>query len=131
MLLGKKRAPAHSPRNLWCRGEEQSPCRLKFDPYLCSLVDDRHAATVLRPGRLVRADHRRTLLAVADRRHAIRRDAERDEHVLHRGGATLAESQVVLARAALVAMAFDRDCHVGVLLKPVGLLLEDLTTLGG
>src|SRR5262249_31593082 len=92
-------------------------------------VDGRHAAPILRPRGFVGADHRRTLLAVADGRDAIRRDAERDEHVLHRLGAALAEREVVLPRAALVAMTFDRHRAVGVLLHPGRLLLKDLARL--
>src|SRR5476649_542087 len=71
---------------------------------LLTLVDDRHAAAVLRPGGLGRADHCRTLLAVADPRDTLGRDAQGDEDVLHRIRTALAERQIVLARAALVAM---------------------------
>src|SRR5262249_3333970 len=55
--------------------------------------------------------------------------AERDEDVLHRGGAPLAESEVVLARAALVAVTLDGHRHVRILLQPIGLLLQRLPRL--
>src|SRR4051812_25390710 len=71
------------------------------------LVDDHHSAAVLRPGRLVRTNDRRALLAVADRVHAPGVDALRDEEVLGRGRTALTERDVVLARAALIAVAFD------------------------
>src|SRR5687767_15068286 len=50
----------------------------------------------------------RELLAVADRANAIGGNAERDEECFHRQRAPLAQSEVVLRRAALIAMAFDR-----------------------
>src|SRR5262245_9159787 len=80
-------------------------------------VDHQHAAAVLRPRGLVRAEDGGALLAVADRRHAAGVDALRDEVVLRRGGAALAEPEVVLARAALVAVTLDRRGRVRVLLQ--------------
>src|SRR5258708_2450119 len=105
-ILGKKRAPARPLAE-----GRAGACRTSIASGRKS-VDDRHAAPVLGPGRLGRADDRRTFLAVADRRDASGRDAEGNEDVLHRGGAALAQRQIVFARAAFVAMALDRDRHV-------------------
>ena len=66
-------------------------------------------AAVLRPRALRRARIERKLLAVAHRAHAVGRDAERDQIVVRRQRAPLAERQVVFGRAALVAVALDRD----------------------
>src|SRR5512147_587909 len=65
------------------------------------------AAAILRPGRLAVAWIVRPLLAVADGLDAVRRDAEGNQVVLDRGRAPVAERQVVLAGAALVAMTLD------------------------
>src|ERR1700730_15539171 len=82
--------------------------------------------TVARPSGLVGADRIGTLLTVADRLDPRRRDALGDQ-VLTRGvGAAFAERQVVLARAALVAMALDGDRIVGVFLQPLGLTVQRL-----
>ena len=40
--------------------------------------------------------------------------------------AAFAEREVVFARAALVAVSFDRDRHVRIALQPLGLPLQDL-----
>ncbi len=47
-----------------------------------------------------------------------------DEVVANGRRATLAESEVVFARAARVAVTFDRDCRRHPLLHPVGVLLQ-------
>src|SRR6202000_2919462 len=69
--------------------------------------DRRHAAAVLRVAGLARIRAHRALLAVGDGLETAGRHAEADEIFLHRVGAAGAEGEVVLARAALVAMAFD------------------------
>src|SRR5262244_333788 len=88
------------------------------------------AAAVLRERDIVMPRILRPLLAVGDRLDAVGIDAERDEIILHGVGATLAERQVVLARAALVAMALDRDRVLPVLLQPRRLLLERVLRIG-
>src|SRR4029077_20082864 len=75
------------------------------------------SAAVARPGGLVGADRIGTLLAVADRLDARRRDALGDQILAGGVGAALTERQIVLARAALVAVAFDGDRIVGVFLQ--------------
>src|SRR5689334_2078861 len=72
-------------------------------------VEHGHRAPVLRPAGDVVADCHRTLLAVGDGAHAVCRDSLRDHEVAHRIGATGTESEVVLARAALVGVALDRE----------------------
>src|SRR5262249_28748579 len=89
----------------------------------------RHRAAVLRVCVLAGAGHRRALLAVADRRQARGRDAERHQHILRRLGAALAERQIVFPRAALVAMTLDRHADIRVAAQPLGLALQDLLRL--
>src|SRR5579864_2647209 len=92
-------------------------------------VDAGDGVAVLRPGLLVVARHRRPLLAIADGLDAGGIDAERDQSLLRRIGAALAEAQIVLARAALVAIAGDRDADAGVGLQELGLARQDLLRL--
>jgi hypothetical protein len=74
--------------------------------------------------------HGRTFLAIADGLDALGRYAFRDQVVLDGCRATLAERNVVFTRAALVAMAFDRDLEIGVFFKPDGLTVERLVAFG-
>src|SRR2546423_2130220 len=72
----------------------------------------------------------RALFAVADDRDAARLHTLRHE-VVHRGlGPPLAERQVVLVGAALVAVALDEDQEVQVGLQPRRVGVEDLRVLG-
>src|SRR5688572_22077202 len=97
---------------------------------MSSLVDDSNGATVLRPGGLVGTEDGRTLLAVGHRADALGRNAERNQEAAGRTGATLAEGEVVLTRAALVAMPLDCHGGLGVLLQPGGLALERAPCFG-
>src|SRR5437016_3750787 len=72
-------------------------------------VEHADRTAVLRPAGNVVADRDRPLLAVGDRAHALTLHAARGEVVSHRLGATGAERDVVLARAALVGVAFDQE----------------------
>src|SRR5690606_16143181 len=62
----------------------------------------------------------RELLAVADRRQALGRDAEADEVIARRGRPAGAEREVVLDGAAVVAVAFDLDARGRVRAEPFG-----------
>src|SRR5262252_2848755 len=84
---------------------------------------------VLGERRLVRARGERAFLAEGDDLHAVARDAEAREVVARRAGALLAEREVVLGRAALVAVALDRDVSAALALQPVRVLLEDAARL--
>ena len=80
---------------------------------------------VLLPGLFVMARRAGMLLAVADRRDPIGRNAQIGQ-VLPRGlGAPLSQRQVVLARAALVAVSLDADPLIRVLLHLIEERLED------
>ena len=57
-------------------------------------------------------------------------DALRHQEVAGRLGTAGAERDVVLARAALVGMAFDGDGVAGIGLQPLRLLGEDRLRLG-
>src|SRR5215831_9543673 len=75
-------------------------------------------AAVLRPGLLVRAGRIGILLAVAGGPDALSRNALGNQILACGIGTPLAERQVVLARAALVAVAGNGNGVVGVLLQP-------------
>src|SRR5690606_2213600 len=62
--------------------------------------DDEVAAPVARPAALRLLGALRRLLALADHDEAVGGDAEADEILLHRVGASFAERQVVLVGAA-------------------------------
>src|ERR1022692_2082845 len=62
--------------------------------------------------RLVVVGALRTFLAVADGLQLVARNTQLGQEVLGGGGAPVAESQVVLGRTALVAMALDGDAGV-------------------
>src|SRR3977135_1627946 len=95
----KKPAPARAPVNFASADLLRSGAG----------VEHRHGAAVLRPARDVVTYRDRALLAVGDRAHAAGLHAARDEILTHRLGAPRAERNIVLARAALVSMAFDRE----------------------
>src|SRR5207302_10947541 len=87
-------------------------------------------AAILRPTRLGLLVANRPLLAIADDRDAIGLDALGDEIVHRRLRAPLAERQVVLVGAALVAVALDQQEVVGVRLQPRRVRIEGLGVLG-
>src|SRR5467141_282146 len=65
------------------------------------------AATVLLPAGLAALVAEGLLLAEADGAEAVGRNAQRNEVLLHGGGAAIAKGQVVFRGATLVAVAFD------------------------
>jgi len=69
-------------------------------------------------------------LAEADGVHAIAGDAESDEIRADGIGAAYAESQVVFGGAAFVAVAFDGDAGLRIVLEEVGGLGEILASVG-
>src|SRR5712692_1533155 len=75
------------------------------------------AAAVLLPASFVAFRAERFFLAVADRLDAAGTDGSGCERILHRRGALVAESQVVLRRPALVAVSLNRDIDVGMLVQ--------------
>src|SRR6266581_1713688 len=81
-------------------------------------------APVLRPGGFVMSVHERLLLAPGLRLDATRVDPVAHEVLLRRLGAAVAERQVVLVRAALVAVAADADLELRVRLQNGDLLVE-------
>lgn len=68
---------------------------------------------------VVLAAHR-ALFAVADHVELGRARARGGERTLHRVAATLAKTEVVLARTALVGIAFERDARIGELAQVFG-----------
>src|ERR1035441_7800457 len=81
-------------------------------PYLILLPGGEVRAAVLLPARLVVIGALRTFLAVADGLQLVARNTQLGQEFLGGGGAPVAESQVVLGRTALVAMALDGDAGV-------------------
>src|SRR6187455_3213778 len=88
--------------------QNRNPPRAKLGEEWSSAQHHRHVAAVLGPAALVRAERDRAFLAVAERGDAPCRDTARGEIVLGGVGAAIAQREIILARAALVAMALDR-----------------------
>src|SRR4029077_4348349 len=87
----------------------------------CSLLSaDEVAAAVLLPAGFVVVGAEGLFLAEADGAHAIGRDAQGDEILLHRAGAAIAEREVVFRRAALVAMAFNGYANLRIIAQEIG-----------
>ena len=82
-------------------------------------------AAVARPALLGGLLAERDLLAVGHGLQAVGGDAQRDQVVVGGLGAPLAEGQVVLDRAALVAVALDGDAQEVELLQGLGVLGQD------
>src|SRR5471030_1570796 len=94
------------------------------------LLQRGHAATVAGPGAFVGTDNFRPFLAVADGLDAIGGQALRDQVLADGRRPALAEGEVVLARAALVAMAFDGDLVGRILFQPSSLLVQRRPAIG-
>ena len=94
------------------------------------LVDAQHRPPVLGPDCIAAAEHGGPLLAVTDNLDAVRRDAQADEILHCRVGAPLAQGEVVLARATLIAMALDVGPVLRILLQPGGPALDLRLRLG-
>src|SRR5437879_507259 len=93
-------------------------------------LDEEVGAAVLRPALLRLLGAERALLAVAERAHAGPRDAPGEE-VLQRGlRAMVAEGEVVLVGAPVVAVAFDQDDGARVVPQPLGVRRQELNVLG-
>src|SRR5204863_5449884 len=90
---------------------------------------DEMRAAVLRPRRLVVPGVERELLAVAHRTKPVGGDAERHEIGARGDRPAFAQRQIVLGRAAFVAMAFDRDGPASVSLQQGGIVVENLLPL--
>src|SRR5579872_104077 len=75
----------------------------------CLLPRGEVRAAVSLPALLVGLGADRTLLAVADGFQLIGRNTQLNQEVLSRRRAAIAQAQVVLGRASLVAVTFDRD----------------------
>jgi len=73
------------------------------------------AATILLPASFVAFCAERFFFAIADGLNPAGADARRREFVLNRAGALVAQSQVVVGGAALVAVSFNRNVDIGVL----------------
>src|SRR3546814_8150384 len=86
--------------------------------------NDGHRAAVLGIGRFGRAEFGRTFLAIADDVDAARVDAERCQIIFRGIGTAFAERDVVIAGAAFVGMAFERDANRRVALQPLRLALQ-------
>src|ERR1043166_2451768 len=98
------------------------PDRMAKERARIALLHDLDAAVLL-PGRFVVAHRRGPLFAVADDAELAGRHALELQGLLHRARAALAERDVVLARAALVGVAFEAHPGTRVLaqvLRPVG-----------
>src|SRR6516162_2629943 len=113
--------PSHTPRDrifrtkgadAW-REAGQAPAQQPpgLRRYTLFLVDEVSAAVLL-PAGFVRLGAERLLLPIADGLDAARIHTGRDHGILDRVGATIAEGQVVLGRAAFVAMSLNRELDI-------------------
>src|ERR1700684_3655842 len=75
------------------------------------------AAAVLLPTGFIFFQAERLLLAITDGLDAAGIDFGRSQGTLHRPGALVAQGQVVLGRAATVAVSLDRKADVGMLIE--------------
>src|SRR5579883_2619632 len=70
------------------------------------------------------------LLAIADGRHAIRRDSEGLQIFLGRLCSLGAKGDIVFLGAALVTMTLDLNAPAWIFLQPVGITVQDFTVFG-
>ena len=66
-------------------------------------------AAILRPATFAAVGARRPFFAIGDGAETVSRDAELGQEFLRRGGAAIAEAEVVFGGTTLVAMALDRQ----------------------
>src|SRR5579864_1953647 len=87
-------------------------------------------AAVLLPAAFVGLGAERFFLTVADGLDAAGTDSGGDQGTLHRIGAAIAQSQVVLGRSALVAVALNREVDIGMLPQELGITLNGRLLIG-
>src|SRR5512134_160629 len=87
-------------------------------------------AAIQAPRFLVAARLRRTLFAIAHGRELLGSSALQHQHTAHGLRAALAETDVVLAAAALVGMPFEPKLHVRVLRELLAVSLKLRVELG-
>src|ERR1017187_9856819 len=95
------------------------------------LLINEMAAAVLLPASFVAFCAEGLFLAVADGFDPAGADAARRQCSLHRTGALVAQSQVIVSRSALVAVSFNRDVYIGMLIEElhVGLVVVEVNIL--
>src|SRR6185437_11784069 len=103
--------------------ENKAPPALTPNGAMAS-ANRRDRVAVLSPSLLVRALRGRTILAVADRAHAVGGDALGLQIGRSSVRAAIAQCEVVLFRAALIAVAGDLHLHAAVLREPGSLLVQ-------
>lgn len=91
---------------------------------------DEMAATILLVARFAGFTAEWLFFAVAHGAEAIGRDTQRDEILLHGGGATISQAEVVFGGAALIAMAFDGGFNVWIGTENFGGCAKGLTRIG-
>src|SRR2546428_5179133 len=116
--------PAASPRLRTNATWRDNARRLRLPQRVTAGENFELVAAVLRPRRFVVALRDRPLLAVRHGLDAAGVDAVAHEVLLRRGGAPVAEREVVFVRPALVAVPGDPDPQVGIRLQDRDLLIE-------
>src|SRR5512135_1595875 len=111
-------------RRLEGRGPSSLPRLTALVPGHGPGIQHRLRATVLRPAGDVVTHRDRPFLAVGDGPHPGSADAMRGQIRLYRGRTARTERDVVLPRAALVGVAFDRHRVLRILIEPNGLLAQ-------
>src|SRR5580704_6416493 len=113
----------------WLRvGREQGKSGAKKSAPLTGngplLLIDEVTAAVLLPAGFVFFHTERLFFAVADGLDARGIDSSRHKSALYRRSALVAESQVVFRRATRVAVAFDGEVDVGMLIQELRIRLD-------
>src|SRR2546423_3462869 len=91
---------------------------------------DEMASAILLPARFAMLVAERLFLAEADSAQAIGGNTERNEILFDGASATVAEREVVLGGAALVAVTLDGDTHLRVVAQEVRGLSEGFAGIG-
>src|SRR5581483_331666 len=105
-------------------GKEEPRAAARPPPSRLSLLVDEVPAPVLLPTLFVGLGAERLLFAVADGLDAVGADAGLHQGLLDGVGAVIAQCQVVLGRAAFVAVPLDGELDVGVLREELSVPLQ-------
>ena len=81
-------------------------------------------APVLLPTLFIVFGAERFLFPVAHRFHSICRNSRRDQSVFHRTGTIITKCKVVFSRPTLVAVSFNREADIGMLLQEARVSLD-------
>src|SRR5215472_10183797 len=111
-------------------GNGRRRCCAPTKTYSGLLVGHEVAAAVLLPAGFGGLHAEGLFLAPTGGGQTLGRNAKADEVLLDGVGSAIAQSEIVFGRTALVAVAFDGDASLGIILEEVGCLLQCLARIG-